>query len=123
MIEERLIPKEKDYQVVLFYDAFKRYRCADYSRVFHAKYEYWYDGAKFLIGIFEGEKYLTLIERETFATGACYADLNKKPTAELLIKKFKEKLSNKGVSIHEVIRDFKLRNLDLELWLINTLII
>ena len=46
-----------------------------------------------------------------------------KPTAERLIKKFKEKLFNRGVSIHEVIRDFKLRNLDLELWLINTLII
>lgn len=57
---------------------------------------------------------LWLLDNKTF---------KRKPTVKMLIEKFKEKLKKSGKSIHEVIQTFKSNNLDLELWLINSLTI
>lgn len=64
-----------------------------------------------------------MIEAETGALATGQQDFQKKPTVKMLIEKFKEKLKKSGKSIHEVIQTFKSNNLDLELWLINSLTI
>lgn len=120
MVVEKLIPKKEDYLFARFtYFTEKLYRYGDSSRVFSSRYEYWYDGVKFLIGNFPGES-LGLLEVETGAFAVMPQEV-KKPSAETLIEAFKKKLQKSGKSIREVIQTFKGNNLDLELWVINSL--
>lgn len=123
MVIERLIQKKQNVNLLqTIYEGGWSYRYADYSRTFHSKYEYWYDGRLFLIGGF-GEKDLVIVERETGVLAVTSQDFQRKPTVREVIDKFKEKVRLSGVTIHEVVRKYKSNNLDLELWLINSLII
>lgn len=90
--------------------------------MFHSRYEYWYDGRMFLIGRFDA-KDLTMVEVETGFYAVRQQEFQRKPTIEMILNKFKEKLAKSGKTIHEVIRVCKSNNLDLELWLINSLTI
>lgn len=124
MVVEKLISKEGRYELPQFiYESQRKYRYApNYPKVFYSGYEYWYDGRLFLIGSFYANDFV-MVEVETGALVAGQQDFQRKPTVKILIEKFKEKLKKSGKSIHEVIRDFKSNNLDLELWLINSLTI
>lgn len=124
MVVENLIKKTGKYEFEPFlYGNNLAYRYyADSLRVFHSEYEYWYDGRLLLIGTFYPNE-LVMIDAETGATAATRQDFQRKPTVKMLIEKFKEKLERSGKTVHEVIRNFKSNNLDLELWLINSFII
>lgn len=124
MVVEKLIPKKEVYEFPQFvYESYTTYRySSDYMRIFHSRYEYWYDGRLFLIGGFNASE-LSMVEVETGALAVGQQDFQRKPTVKMLIEKFKEKLKKSGKSIHEVIQTFKSNNLDLELWLINSLTI
>lgn len=124
MVIEKLIKKSGEYEFQQRrYEGQFHYRYAtDYPRVFHSRYEYWYDGRLFLIGGFYAND-LAMIEVETGSHAVTQQDFQRKPTIEMILNKFKEKLAKSGKTIHEVIRDFKSNSLDLELWLINSLII
>lgn len=118
MAIEKLIPKKEVYIFPrITYVTSKGYHYVGEGRPFHSQYEYWYDGVKMLIGRFKGGG-LGLIEVETYAWAV-------QPDAKVdeLIALFKEKVQKSGKTIHEVIRDYKSNNLDLELWLVNTLTI
>lgn len=124
MVVEKLISKEGRYELPqIIYESETTYRYySDYPRVFYSRHEYWYDGRLFLIGSFYANDFV-MIDVETGALAAGQQDFQRKPTVKMLIEKFKEKLAKSGKTIHEVIRDFKSNNLDLELWLINSLTI
>lgn len=124
MVVENLIKKKGKYEFEPFlYGNNITYRYySGSSRVFHSEYEYWYDGRLLLIGAFYLEE-LAMIDAETGATAVTRQDFQRKPTVKMLIEKFKEKLERSGKTVHEVVRNFKSNNLDLELWLINSLII
>lgn len=124
MVVEKLIKRSSKYEFPQFsYEGQKQYHYAtDYPRVYHSRYEYWYDGRLFLIGSFYANDFV-MVEVETGALAVGQQDFQRKPTVRMLIEKFKEKLKKSGKSIHEVIQTFKSNNLDLELWLINLLII
>lgn len=124
MVVEKLLPKEGRYEFPQFiYESKTTYRYySDYPRVFYSRYEYWYDGRLLLIGTFNPNE-LVMIDAETGALVAGQQDFQRKPTVKMLIEKFKEKLKKSGKSIHEVVQTFKSNNLDLELWLINSLTI
>lgn len=87
-------------------------------RTFIYQYEYYFDGRVFLFGHFEGQDRHTLIESETGASAVKNKGFS---TPQLAIAEFKRLLGLSGKTIHEVIRDFKNRNVDLETWLINSL--
>ena len=124
MVVEKLISKEGRYEFPQFiYESQKEYRYApNYPRVFYSRYEYWYDGRLFLIGSFYANDFI-MIEVETGSQAVTGQDFQRKPTVKMILEKFKEKLVKSGKTIHEAIRDFKSNNLDLELWLINSLTI
>lgn len=125
MVIEKLISKEERYELPqLIYESQMKHRYApNYSRVFYSRYEYWYDGRLFLIGSFEYIDDFVMVEVETGSQAVTGQDFQRKSTVKMILEKFKEKLAKSGKTIHEVIRDFKSNNLDLELWLINSLII
>lgn len=118
MVIEKLIPKKEVYQfpsICYPYCTFTAFRYTPNIRKFYSQYEYWYDGRKFLIGKFKGEG-LGLIDVETTAWAV-------QPTATVgeLIESFKQKVQRSGKTIHEVVLNYKKQNLDLDLWLINSL--
>lgn len=119
MAIEKLIPKKEEYQFpsICYPYNLKTFRHTSEVRVFYSQYEYWYDGRKFLIGKFKSGN-LGLIDVETYAW-AVFPDA--KATKEDLIRLFKRKVDTSGKTIHEVVREYKKNNLDLELWLINSL--
>lgn len=125
MVVEKLIPKEEIYELPqLIYEGQRKHRYApNYPKVFYSRYEYWYDGRLFLIGSFESIGAFVMIEVETGSQAVTSQDFQRKPTVKMILDKFKEKLAKSGKTIHEVIQDFKSNNLDLELWLINSLTI
>ena len=116
MVIEKLIPKKEVYQFpsIYCYDITK-FRYTSNVRVFYSQYEYWYDGRKLLIGKFKGGG-LGLIDVETYAWA-----VQPEATVEELINVFKQKVEKSGKTIHEVALDYKKLNLDLDLWLINSL--
>lgn len=124
MVVENLVQKEGTYEFPQFaYESKTTYRyTTDFPRVFHSRYEYWYDGRLFLIGSFN-EKDLIMVDAETGVFAVHSQDFQRNPTIKMLLDKFKEKIFKSGKSIHEVVRNFKSNNLDLELWLVNSLII
>lgn len=122
MVIEKLFLANEIYSFPLLYVEGRNYRCSDSSRTFYSQYEYWYDGRLFLIGSFSSNE-LVMVDKETGASAVTQQDFQRKPSVWMLIKKFKEKLEKSGKTIHEVIRDYKNCNLDLELWLVNSLII
>lgn len=124
MVIEKLIKKSGEYEFrQRRYEGQRQYRyVTDSPRVFHSRYEYWYDGRMFLIGRFD-TKDLAMVEVETGVHAVIQQEFQRKPTIEMILNMFKEKLAKSGKTIHEVIRDCKSNNLDLELWLINSLII
>lgn len=124
MVVERLIKKKGEYTFLQFdYINQRQYHYStDYLRTFSSSYEYWYDGRLFLIGSFHANVF-AMIEAETGSFAVTEQDFQKKPTVRMLLDKFKEKLVKSGKTVHEVIRDFKSNNLDLELWLIKLLTI
>lgn len=123
MVVEKLIPKKGEYIFPAFiFITSKEYRYhPNQQRVFHFQYEYWYDGRLFLVGHFKGEK-LSLMDVETCSFAVGPAELAK-PTAKTLIEKFKDKVQMSGKTIHEVAQNFKNLNLDLELWVVKSLIV
>lgn len=125
MVIEKLISKEGRYEFPQFiYESQRKYRYApNYPKVFYSRYEYWYDGRLFLIGSFEYIADFVMVEVETGSGAVTGQDFQRKPTVKKILEKFKEKLAKSGKTIHEVIQDFKSNNLDLELWLINSLTI
>lgn len=125
MAVEKLISKEERYELPQFlYEGQRKYRYApNYPRVFYSRHEYWYDGRLFLIGSFESMGAFVMVEVETGAQAVTGQDFQGKPTVKMILDKFKEKLFKSGKTIHEVIQDYKSNNLDLELWLINSLTI
>ena len=64
-----------------------------------------------------------MIEVESGAFVAKKDFIDGKCTVEKLIAHFKQQLQNSGFTIHEVIRNFKLRNLNIEAWEVNFLIV
>lgn len=125
MVIEELIEKKEDYVFPqLRYEHSSRYRYdTENTRVFHSRYEYWCDGRKFLIGSF-CQNELVMIEVETFSLAVSRGDFpDGTKDIGMIIAKFKNKLLRSGKSIHEVVRIFKSNNLDLELWLVNSLVI
>ena len=124
MVIEKLIKIGGKYEFPQFCYGYKRhYRYAmNHLRVFHSEYEYWYDGRLFLIGGFSAND-LVMVDVETGSQAVTQQDFQGKPTVKMLIEKFKDKVKHSGKTIHEVVRDFKSNNLDLELWLINSLTI
>lgn len=85
---------------------------------FHIKYELWFDERLFLIGNYQNER-LKLIDAETGGLGASGDEFPRKPSIESLIELFRQKVRKSGVTIHEVVRDFKLKNNITELWFTN----
>lgn len=124
MVVENLVQKEGTYEFPQFsYVALTSYRyIMGCPRVFHSRYEYRYDGRLLLIGSFN-EKDLIMVDAETGAVAVHSQDFQRNPTIKMLLDKFKEKIFKSGKSIHEVVRNFKSNNLDLELWLVNLLVI
>ena len=125
MVIEELIEKKEDYVFPqLRYERPSGYHYdTENTRVFHSRYEYWYDGRKFLIGCF-CQSEIVMIEVETFSLAVSQRDFpNGTKDIGMIIAKFKDKLLRAGKSIHEVVRVFKSNNLDLELWLVNSLVI
>lgn len=90
------------------------YHISNQIRLFNVVGVYWYDGAKFYIGSFNGNYAETLLEATTFMTASF--PLTGHRTPGVLIKQFKANLDKYQMTIHEVIRNAKLRNLDLEAW-------
>ena len=88
---------------------------------FHIKYEFWYDERLFLIGNYQNER-LKLIDAETGGLGASGDEFPRKPSVESLIELFRQKIDKSGTTIHEVIRNYKLRNNIIELWFTNLII-
>ena len=88
---------------------------------FNYDWEYWYDGAKFYIGRLNGV--LSMVEVSTKSLAVNSTEVNGKSTCPLegLIKKFKEKLSASGRTIHQVIDIYNSSNLDIELWKISVI--
>ena len=117
MVIDKLIPKKETYQFPsIFYPVnIRTFRYSPTTRVFYSQYEYWYDGRKFLIGKFKGEP-MGLIDVETYAWAVFPG-----ASAEGLIEQFKQKVQTAGKTIHEVVREYKNRNLDLEVWEISAL--
>ena len=114
MVIDKLIPKKARLEI----PRFMSYN----TRVFNVRYEYWYDERLFLIGKFEKEHYLCMLEPETFSLAVTPSDfLKEQPTVEKVISLFKDKLKRSRLTIHEVVRNFKDRNLGIELWVINSL--
>lgn len=124
MVVEKLIKRSGKYEFPQFcYENKRQYRYdTNYPRVFHSEYEYWYDGRLLLIGGFSAND-LVMVDVETGSQAVTQQDFQGKPTVKMLIEKFKGKVKQSGKTIHEVVRDFKSNNLDLELWLINSLTI
>lgn len=125
MVIDKLIPKKDRLEFPRFMDFHesKTYRQSANTRVFNVKYEYWYDERLFLIGKFEEEHYLCMLEPETFSLAVASSDFLKEPTVGQVIALFRDKLKRSRLTIHEVIRNFKARNLDIELWEINSLLL
>lgn len=123
MVVEKLTPSKGQYYFPKFvYQTSKLYRYStDCPRVFYILHTYWYDGRKFFVGYFKKSEGIYLIDVETGAFAVNPQDISDPRSVELLIKKFKEKLKKAGMPIHEVVRIFKSNNIDLELWLINSL--
>lgn len=121
---EKLIPKTGEYVFPnIYFDWGGGYRYCyleDYPRIFHFQYEYWYDGRFFLLGNFDG-KNMSLVDVETGAITVDSGEFKKQPSVKQIIQKLKDKLQDRGSSIHEVVRDFKCKNLDVETWLISSL--
>lgn len=80
-------------------------------------WRYIYDGVEFIGGRFG------MIEIATCFSAVNTAEIKGKVTADKVIAKFKEKVSRCGRSVPAVVRDTRIKNLDLETWLINSLII
>lgn len=123
MVVEKLIPKKEVWALPqCIYKSKTAYRYADYPRMFYAEYEYWYEERLFLIGSFDVGCPI-MVDAETGAYAVQPLDFHKKPTIKMILDKFKEKVLRSSKSIHEVVQSFKSNNLDLELWLVNSLII
>lgn len=86
---------------------------------FYFEHKYWYEGRLFLIGHFNDDSKIKMIEAETGAT-AVFAN-DRKPSNKKIIEEFKCLLKSSGKTIHEVIRDFKNNNNLNEIWLISLL--
>lgn len=86
---------------------------------FYFEHKYWYEGRLFLIGHFNNDSIIKMIEAETGAT-AIFAN-DGKPSNKKIIEEFKRRLKSSGKTIHEVIRDFKNNNNLNGIWLINLL--
>lgn len=112
MVVEKLIRKKEAY----YWESYEYIRC------FYSQYEYWYDGRLLLIGCFSDGKRV-IVDAETGVFAVFSAEVQRRPTIEMLIFKFKEKLCRSGKTIHEVVRDYKINNLGLELWVVNSMII
>lgn len=111
MAVEKLIKKEGTYiKAILFAPIRVTYMESSYC------YEYWYDGRKFVIGS-DGKDYI-MVDVET----GIYAAKAAKPVKNV-IDLFKERLDKSGKTIHEVVRDAKIRFQIFEPWSINFLTI
>lgn len=80
-------------------------------------WRYIYDGFEFIGGSFG------MTELSTCFNAVNSDEVKGKVTADKVIKKLKEKLSKCNRSLSVVIRDTRSKNLDLETWLISSLII
>lgn len=122
MVVEKLIPKtgKCEFPEIIF-EWGGQYRYGNCPRTFHIQYEYWYDGRLFLLGYFDNRLIPSLVEVETGAYVVGEWEFKKYPGVKQIIKKFKENLQNHGGNIHESVRDFKCKNLDVETWLISSL--
>ena len=80
-------------------------------------WRYIYDGVEFIGGSFG------MAELSTCFSAVNTVEIKGKVTANKVIAKFKEKVSKCGRSVPAVVRDTRIKNLDLETWLINSLII
>lgn len=100
-----------------------RYIYQPHGRVLNYTHRYWYDGVCFLIGGYFSTKPEVMIEVESGAFVANKDFIDGKCIVEKLIAHFKQQLQNSGLTIHEVIRNFKLRNLNIEAWEVNFLIV
>ena len=119
MVVEKLIKQSGEYDLpeTIFLGA------SIGPRIFYHKWIYYYDGAKFLIGSFDNGKKLSIVEVTTGLTAVGFYELSGKTTTDKLISLFKEKLRASCVSIHQVIARAKGENLDIDLWLVNSLIV
>lgn len=93
------------------------YRFTDKVKEFSYEWKYIYDGAIFVSGSF-GMREIT-----TGMPVASVYEISGQITSKKCIAIFKDKLLRDSRNIHEVIRDCKNRNLDIDLWLINSVII
>lgn len=100
-------------------DGFKSigYRFSNCCRIFPYEWKFIYDGVVFIGGP------LGMTEVTTGFNGVMSSEIKGKITFEKCLEIFKRKLRDSGKTIHEVVQDCKNRNLDLETWLINSLII
>lgn len=117
MVIEKLSPKKGTMKVPLgeFYNGLPnltKYQDFHYTR------EYWYDGRLFYIGKIKGENHISMYEAETGGLAGGYVKSIKE-----VIQRFKESLTASGVSIHEIIRRYKLRYHLIETWEISLFII
>ena len=98
-----------------------RYTLLPESEPFKVMYEYWYDGVVFYIG----SKYANY--PEIMIDGVCFMSAvspleGKRQKPQVLIQQFKSNLQKSELTIHEVVRNARLRNSYLEAW-ISSLII
>ena len=116
MVKERLIPKKATYQFPsIRYEGGLSYRITSNTRTFYSTHEYWYDDRKFLLGKFQNSG-IGLIDVGTYAW-AVQPNTDKNE----FVAVFKKKLQTSGKTIHEVVRDYLKGNLDIELWVLNSL--
>lgn len=81
------------------------------------EWRYLYDGVEFIGGDFG------MTELSTCFSAVSSSEIKGKVTVDKVIEKFKEKLAKYGGSISTVVSDTCSRNLGLDVWLINSLII
>ena len=101
-----------------------RYRYStDCVNTFHSLCEYTYDGVLFLWGYFN-KGMMCLINVETGAYAVASEELaTRSSTFATAIDLFKGKVQKSGLTIQEVVRNFKSKNLDLPLWEVSSLIV
>ena len=120
MVIEVLTRKKEETSFPMMDYSGPRYRYTTECRVFYSTHEYRYDGVTFLFGHFKGCG-SSLIEKETGAYAVVPQELHTSTVDEAVLV-FKKKLGISGLSVHEVVRNFKAKNLDIDLWEISLLI-
>ena len=81
---------------------------------------YVYDGAKFFVGNFKGYPGLNMIEEKTLLSVLQQNEVKQITSINSLIESFKNRLSESGRDLHEVIGKSYLKT-NLELWYVNFL--